>query len=264
MVNKMQSALIRKELKGIISGNRSFFLDYLLLPLIMALILPVGSVLLVVFTDGGAEFEQIMALMMISMPEGGEDLAVIQMLINNVMPMFFLMIPALTATVLATASFTGEKERRTLETLLYSPMSLREIFNAKVIGALLLGMIATVVSFVVMMGVVALLVGLLLGELFIPDLVWLVVIGLVAPAFSFLGIIVQVRVSAKAKSSEEAYQRGAILVLPLIMLMISQFTGVLLISTWMFVVLGVILALLAWGLMRVAFRKFTYEELLKG
>ena len=264
MINKMQSALIRKELKGVVK-SRSFFLDYLLLPLIFALILPVAAVLSVVFMDtSAAEFDQIMAVMMISMPEGGEDLAIIQMLINFVMPTFFLMIPPLIVTAIAASSFTGEKERRTLETLLYSPMSLREIFAAKVIGALLVGMIVTLISFVVMTTVVMILVWVLLGELFIPSFVWVVVLFLVAPAFAFLGIIVQVRISAKAKSSEEAFQRGGILVLPLVMLIISQFTGILVLSTWMFVVLGVILALIAWGLMRVAFRKFTYEELLKG
>jgi len=264
MVNKMQAALIRKELKGVVKA-RSFFLDYLLLPLIFALIMPVGAVILVVFMDtAAADFEQIMAMMMVSVTPGGEDLAIIQLLINSFMPTFFLMIPPLIVTAIAAASFTGEKERRTLETLLYSPMSLREIFTAKVIGALLVAMIVTVVSFIVMVAVVMILVLLLLGELFIPDVVWLVVIGLVAPAFSFLGIIVQVRISAKAKRSEEAYQRGGVLVLPLVLIMIAQFSGIVLVSTWMFAALGVLLAVIAWLLMRVAFRKFTYEELLKG
>jgi len=264
MVNKMQAALIRKELRGV-TKSRSFFLDYMLLPLIFAVIFPVGGVLAVVLMDSSAaEFDQIMAVMMISVPEGGEDLAIIQMLINNIMPTFFLMIPPLIVTAIAAASFTGEKERRTLETLLYSPLSLREIFSAKVIGALLVGMIVTLISFVVMIAAVTVLVWVLLGELFVPGLVWLVVLFLVTPAFAFLAIIVQVRISAKAKSSEEAFQRGGILVLPLVMIIISQFSGFLLISAWMFAVLGVVLALIAWGLMRLVFRKFTYEELLKG
>ena len=264
MVNKMQLALIRKEMAGV-TKSRSFFLDYMLLPLIFALIFPVGGVLAVVLMDSdSSELEQLMTMMMISLPEGGEDLAIIQMLINNIMPTFFLMIPPLIVTAIAAASFTGEKERRTLETLLYTPMSLREIFSAKVIGALLVGMIVTLISFVVMIVVVAGLVWVLLSELFIPGVVWAVVLFLVTPAFAFLAIIVQVRISAKAKSSEEAFQRGGILVLPLVLLLISQFTGFLLISAWMFAVLGVVLALIAWGLMRVAFRKFTYEELLKG
>ena len=260
----MQSALIRKELKGV-TKSRSFFLDYLLLPLIFALIFPVGGVLAVVLMDSdGAELEQLMTIMMISLPEGGEDFAIIQMLINNIMPTFFLMIPPLIVTAISASSFTGEKERRTLETLLYSPMSLREIFAAKVIGALLVGMIVTLISFVVMIAVVTVLVWVLLGALFVPSLIWLVVLFLVTPAFAFLAIIVQVRISAKAKSSEEAFQRGGLLVLPLVFLMISQFTGLLAVSVWVFIVFGIILALIAWGLMRVAFRKFTYEELLKG
>ena len=264
MVNKMQQALIKKEMRGVVKTNR-FFVDYLLLPLIMALIFPIGGVLMVVLMDSStAEFEQMMAVMMISLPAGGEDLAIIQMLINNIMPTFFLMIPAFTVSVIASSSFTGEKERRTLETLLYSPMRLKEIFTAKVLVAFFVGMIVTMISFVMMMVLVTGLVWVLLGELFIPGWIWLVILGIVGPAFAFLGIIIQVRVSAKAQKSEDAYQRGAVLVLPLVLLMISQFTGILLISAWMFAILGVILAGLAWVLIKTAFRKFTYEELLKG
>jgi len=263
MVNKMQKALIRKEIKTVVMTNR-FFLDYLLLPLIMALILPVGLILAVTFLDNSAaEFEAIFAMMMIPVLPGYEEIQTIRLLINNFMPTFFLMIPPLTVTAVAAGSFTGEKERRTLETLLYSPMSLQEIFKAKVLVSMFVGMFVTVISFIVMWLTCGILIWVLLGEILLPNLIWLMVIGLVSPAFAFLGVIVQVRVSAKAKSSEDAFQRGGMLVLPMVLLIIGQFTGILMASSWLFATLGIILAVLAFVLMKIAFRKFTYEELLK-
>lgn len=263
MVNSMQKALIKKELNSVVK-TKSFFTDYLLVPLIFAVVFPVGAVLMITLMDSsGEEFQQLMNTMMITLPSDSEDFAIISILINNIFPIFFLMIPPLIVTAMASSSFTGEKERRTLETLLYSPMSLREIFNGKVIAILLVGSLVTIISFLTMTVLVGLLVWFLLGELFIPGLIWLAVILLVSPAFAFLGIIVQVRISAKAQRSEEAYQKGGMLVLPLVLLIVGQFTGVLLMSTWMFVGLGVILGLAGWILMRVAFRSFTYEELLR-
>jgi len=262
MVNKMQTALIRKELRGVVQ-SQGFFINYLLLPLIFAVVFPIGAVLLVNFTDV-SEFTELAAIIGINLSTSNMEIELVGMMINNMMPTFFLMIPSFIVTAMAAASFTGEKERRTLETLLYSPMSLRQIFIAKVFASLLVGMIVVVISFIIMTVSVGGIVWVLMDGLFLPaGWIWLVIIGLVAPAFAFLAIILQVRISAKAKSSEEAFQRGGIIVLPLVMLLLSQVTGVLIISPFIFAILGLVLLGLAWVLMRLAFRKFTYEELLK-
>ena len=261
MLNKMQTALIRKELHGVVrAGN--FFTNYLLIPILFAVVFPIGAVLIVHFADI-SEFAEVAIIFGIDLTTAGMELDLVRMMIDYFMPTFFLMIPPLIVTAIAAASFTGEKERRTLETLLYSPMSLRQIFTAKVLASLLVGMIVVAISFIIMVTSVGVLVWVLMGELFLPGLIWIVIIGLVAPAFAFLAIILQVRVSAKAKSSEEAFQRGGVIVLPLVLLLVSQLTGFMLLSPLVFIIIGLVLVGLGWGLMRLAFRKFTYEELLK-
>jgi len=264
MVNKMQAVLIRKELKDVIVEKGKFFTNYMLVPLIMAVGIPVMFVLMVIFMEDGAQLEQIMAL--IPNPGGVEhgDFAIINLIFDNVLPMFFLMIPSMISAAMTASSFTGEKERRTLETLLYSPMSLREIFNAKIIGAFLLSMLVTAISFVTMVLVLGLLVWFMLGVVLVPGLTWLIILGLVTPAFAFIGIVFQVKFSATAKNSQEAFQRSALLILPLMMLFVAQSAGILMVNVWMLLAVGLGLAIIAWVLMRTAFRKFTYEELLKG
>ena len=37
----------------------------------------------------------------------------------------------MTASIMAASSFVGEKEKRTLETLLYSPLTVGQIFRAR-------------------------------------------------------------------------------------------------------------------------------------
>lgn len=41
-----------------------------------------------------------------------------------------LMIPVMASSVMAASSFVGEKEKHTLETLLYSPLSLKQLFQS--------------------------------------------------------------------------------------------------------------------------------------
>jgi len=263
MVNKMQAVLIKKDLKGVIRGGR-FFMDYLLVPLITAVVVPAILVLTIILAEDGAQLEQVLAVIPTSGEAVLEDFALVSSLFNNFFPMIFLMTPIMVSAAMAAASFIGEKERRTLETLLYSPMSLRDMFNAKVIGSFLVSMIVTLIAFAMMVTVIGLLVWITLGEILVPSLAWIAILGLVAPSFAFIGIVYQVRLSAKAKNSQEAFQQAGVLVMPLVMLIVSQSTGILMVNTWILLAVGLGLASIAWLLLKVAFRKFTYEALLKG
>jgi uncharacterized membrane protein len=60
----------------------------------------------------------------------------------------------------------------------------------------------------------------------------------VAPAVALLGLGVMVRVSARARTSQEANQLGGAVILPLIFLAVGQSTGVLLVSLRLALAIG--------------------------
>ena len=76
-------------------------------------------------------------------------------------------------------------------------------------------------------------------------------------------IALTVRSSAKAKTIEEAQQRAVFLIFPLLALVIGQFTGIILISTWLLLGFGVVLVILDVLLMKGVAKNFTYEKLLR-
>jgi ABC-type Na+ efflux pump permease subunit len=188
--------------------------------------------------------------------------ALIRLMLNNMMPTFFLMIPILSASVMAASSFVGEKEKRTLETLLYCPMSLRQIFSAKVIACFILSQFVSLLSFVAMTLVVQTEIWFITGSLMLPGLNWLVLMLLVSPALSLAAITLIVRGSAKAKSMEESQQRSTFLVLPIILLAIGQLSGIVAVSVWLLLGLGVLFAVIGLVLLHRASAKFHYEHLL--
>ena len=47
------------------------------------------------------------------------------------------------SSVIAASSFAGEKEKHTLETLLYSPLSLRQLFQSKILAGFSVGMMVS-------------------------------------------------------------------------------------------------------------------------
>ena len=77
-----------------------------------------------------------------------------------------------------------------------------------------------------------------------------------------IAITLIVRLSAKAQSMEDAQQAAVFLILPILLLVVGQFTGILLISFWILLGIGILCGLLAWLLMKKAMGNFSYELLL--
>jgi len=79
-----------------------------------------------------------------------------------------------------------------------------------------------------------------MGKIFFPNLMWLILAVWVAPAVAGLGLGVTVLVSVRAQGFQEAYQLGAVVVLPILLLVIGQATGVMHFNTWLVLLLGLL------------------------
>lgn len=260
-MNAKQIALIKKDVRSIVS-NKQTLAVMLIVPLVLTIVMPsiyiIGAAL---EPESISEF-QVLLDMLPATDSNSDNSQFLWLLLNKLMPIFFLIIPIMSSSVMAASSFVGEKEKHTLETLLYSPLSLRQLFHAKILAGFSVGMAVSCISFVAMMLVIELEASFMIGSFVTPDIGWLVIMLLIAPAISLAGIAITVRSSAKARTVEEAQQRAVFLVFPLLALIIGQFSGVLLIGPWLMLGLGVILAALDVLLMRKASASFTYENML--
>ena len=259
----MQIALIKKDIRSV-SSNRNLFMALLIVPIIMTVVLPSIFMLIIGLTPmESPDFQELLAILPESMFGGDLRAALIKLLLNNIIPVFYLMIPVMAASVTAASSFIGEKEKRTLETLLYCPLSLKQIFAAKVMASLILSQFVSIVSFVAMTLVVQTEVWFITGSLALPGLNWLILLVLVSPAFSLVAITLIVRISAKSKSVEESQQRTVFLIIPIILLAVGQFSGVLLISEWLLLGIGILCTAIGYLLLRRSSEDFHYEKLLQ-
>lgn len=263
MLNAMQTAIIRKDLRGLVC-NKRLFPVLLIVPLVFVLVLPTIFIFVVQFSpDQIDRLGPLLNLLPIDTQVTDIKLQIIGLLFNHILPIFFMIIPIMTASVMAASSFVGEKEKRTLETLLYCPLSLKQIYRAKVSAAFLLSMLVSLASFLVMIVVIEAETFFLSGSMVAPNLTWLATLLLIAPAISLIAISIIVRGSAKAQTVEEAQQRSAFLILPILLLIVGQFTGVLLVSFWLLLLLGVVFAVIAAFLFQGGIRRFSYESLLQ-
>ena len=236
----------------------------LIVPLALTIVLPSILVFVAVLVpDSTSDFQRLLTMLPVTAEEHNQEQMILGLVLNKIMPAFFLMIPVMASSVMAASSFVGEKEKHTLETLLYSPLSLKQLFQSKILAGFSVGMMVSYISFSAMMLVLEMEMLFLTGNVLMPDISWLIILLFIAPAISLIAIAVTVRGSAKAQTMEEAQQRAVFLIFPILALIIGQFTGVILINSGLLLGLGMVLVALDVWLMRGAARKFTYERLLK-
>jgi ABC-2 type transport system permease protein len=143
---------------------------------------------------------------------------------------FFLLVPVMVSTVIAANSFAGEKERRTLEGLLYTPVSDAELVVGKIAASFLPAVAFTWVCFAIYVVIVEVLGVPLVGEVFFPTSNWWALMVLFVPAVSLFVISLVVLVSAKARGFQEANAIGGSIVLPLIGVVAAQASGLMVLS----------------------------------
>ena len=141
---------------------------------------------------------------------------------------FFLIIPIMASSVLASDSFAGEKDRKTIEALLATPLTDGELLLGKILVSFIPSMLVTILAFTVYSAVVDVAAFTLFGgRILLPNLLWLVLIFCVTPAVSLAGIGITVIVSVKVKGFREAQQLSALLVLPIMLLIFSELGGLI-------------------------------------
>ncbi len=173
----------------------------------------------------------------------------------------FLIVPLMVSAVLAADAFAGEKERKTLESLLHLPVADRELFFAKLLTAFIPAIAVSWVGFLCFCVVANSVAWPVMHRVFVPTRLWMVMILWVAPAVATLGLAVMVRVSARARTSQEANQLGGAVILPLIFLAVGQSSGLLLLPLPAAVAVGGIVWVVALFLVRGGAKRFTRDQL---
>lgn len=173
----------------------------------------------------------------------------------------FLIVPLMVSAVLAADAFAGEKERKTLESLLHLPIAERDLFLAKLLTAFIPAIAVSWIGFLSFCVVANGVAWPVLHRIFVPTQLWMVMILWVGPAVATLGLAVMVRVSARARTSQEANQLGGAVILPLIFLSVGQSSGLLLAPMPVAIAIGGVIWIVALWLVRGGARRFTRDEL---
>lgn len=173
----------------------------------------------------------------------------------------FLLIPVMVSSILASASIVGEKERRTLEGLLYTPVTNRELVAAKVLGAVLPAVAVGWASFLVYTVIVNALGAQAMGGVFFPNLTWIIMVVVLVPAVAILSTLCVVAVSGKSTTIQGAQGVAGLIVLPIIALVVGQAAGVVLFDVIVVVIASAVVIVADAVLLRVVSGNLSRERL---
>jgi ABC-2 type transport system permease protein len=269
MNTRAMKAIIRKDLQ-VISQSKGVLVPLIVVPVIMFIALPALAALVPAATSlpgmSLTQLEDFIARMPSGLlaelaPYNQEQKMIVLILVYFLAPMF-LIVPLMVASVIAADSFAGEKERKTLEALLYTPASDRELFLAKILSAWLPALAVSLGGFVLYGLVANLAAWPVMERIFFPNTMWWALLLWVAPAAAGLGLSSMVLVSSRVSGFQEAYQLGSVVVLPIVLLVIGQAMGVMYLSIAFVLLLGLILWLVDAALIAFGIRQFQRGELI--
>lgn len=176
---------------------------------------------------------------------------------------FFLIIPLMASSVISSDSFAGEKERKTIEALLATPITDGELFFGKMLVSFIPSMIVTIVSFAIYTAVFDIIAyGLFNGMLLLPTIDWILLIFGLAPTVALASIGLTVMISAKVKGFREAQQISVVLLIPVLALVFGQVTGAIIFGPPVILALIGLFGLVDFAVFRAGVKLFKREEIL--
>lgn len=262
------SLIARRDLK-IVLTSKTVVLTMIVVPLLLLVLLPgaFGALMpLMAQTEDVSEIRQFLEMMPPTMRDSlagynETQLLTVALLIYFFAPLF-LILPMMTASVIAAGSFAGEKERGTMEALLYTPTTDAELFVGKLLSAWIPALAITLGGFLLYGTVVNVAAWPTMQRIFFPNLMWVLLIVWLAPAAAGLGLSSMVLISSKVNNFQDAYQLGGMVVIPIVVLMIGQLSGVLFFSPLLVLGVGLILWIIDAVLLVVGVRTFKRSEIL--
>jgi len=255
-------AIMRRDLTAV-GRSKAVVLPMLLVPLLLLVLLPMS----VAIAARGATWDVSQFLTMVPgrlaapVNRAPENERLIILVLGYLVAPLFLIVPLMVSAVLAGDAFAGEKERKTLETVLHLPVRDTDLY----IGKLLVGFVPSVavswIGFVLFCIVSNTAAWPIMHRVFLPTQLWALMILWIAPATAALGLGIMVRVSVRVNNTQEAQQLGGAVVLPLVILAVGQTTALMLAGLWPTFLAGAALWVVAIWLNVRGERSFTRDAM---
>jgi ABC-2 type transport system permease protein len=257
---KKIKTIVRKEWAEVFKKKMVLF-TVIFLPLFLS-VLP----LIILYSMGGAvgnaatadlpgQFQQLCKANMSS----GECM---QYYIVSEFMIMFMLIPLFIPVNIAAYSIVGEKTTHSLEPLLATPISTRELLAGKNLASVIPAIIATWIGFAIFAVGTMIITGggALAGALLDP--MWLIAVFIAGPLMAILSVNFSIMVSSRVNDPRVAEQLSAVVILPLLVVFFGQIAGIFVLNSTLILLMCLVLALVDILMVYASVRLFQRETIL--
>jgi ABC-2 type transport system permease protein len=184
------------------------------------------------------------------------------LLLLNILLIFFILIPTVIPTVVASYTIVGEKINRSLEPLLATPTTDLELLVGKAASIFIPCVLVTWAVFLPFVIIVNTITEPALGYSPMPDSIWIAGVFLLSPMVCGMSILSNVIISSRVTDVRSAQQLGSLVVLPIVALFLIMALGLIPLNALNIVVLALVVLIIDLAMLNLARRTFRREEIL--
>lgn len=250
--------IVDKEWEDIIK-NKSVFWSLVLLPLVLTVIF------LGVFFFMHLEMRRTGTLRSSSpLPPylaGYRQADAVQIMLLNQFMIYFLMAPLSLPIYIAAYSIIGEKQTRSLEPLLATPIRTWELLLGKATAAVVPPVVTAWIAYLLFtLGARFMVSDVVFGHIVSPT--WLLAMAVLSPLFAMLSVLAGVIASSRMNDARAAQQWSALFIIPLVAIGMGMMFGVITMNLWTFLLGVVAIMVLDAAVLYAAVRLFQREVIL--
>jgi ABC-2 type transport system permease protein len=250
-----------------IRQSKQMLIPIIILPVVMVVVLPLVAVQVpvVLISGQGAGNPTTTFSLPFEISSLTAGMTAKQAFVYSMSTIFFapftLLVPLIVSSIISADSFAGEKERKTVEALLATPLTDMELLFGKILASFVPAILVTFLSFAVYAAITDYVDYPMFGYAILPNFLWILILIGLAPAFAIAATGLTVIVSTRVSGTREAQQLTGLLVIPIIILLFGQTTGIVLLGVDSLLVLLVIMAVADYLILRIGVRLFNRERI---
>jgi ABC-2 type transport system permease protein len=243
-----KSWIVTQKDLSVFKKNKYVLYSLVAMPIIMGIVLPVIFIFALDTTIASPQVTPAIALAAANQ-------------IVNIATMYLVLIASILPSIIASYSFVGEKIEKSLEPLLATPTTDGELLLGKSLAAFIPCIAVTLIGAAISTPIIDYWSYTRLGLILIPNVFWVVVIGVIAPLSCIMSVEANIIVSSKVNDIRAAQQIGGLVVLPLIFIVVFASTSAQ-ISVWLLIGVSAALAIADIALFFLSKKTFQREEIL--
>lgn len=188
---------------------------------------------------------------------GLDDAACVQLYTLTIYLLLFMILPVMIPVSISAYSIVGEKTTRSLEPLLATPITTGELLLGKTVAAMIPAVVVTWLAFGLFLVSSRFLVEpVVFARLLDP--MWFIAIFIVGPLLALMAVNIAIMISSRVNDPRVAEQLSGAVIVPIILIVVGQSTGLLIIDQQFVLIFGFIVLII--DVLLAYFSRQTFER----